>query len=90
MGKNREVIVCGTVVSMRKSNSGNIWLNLDKSFPNQVFSAYIPKDKQINFSYDPFESWSNEKVCIKSKIQDFDKTPTMRIDRPKQVTIMNN
>src|SRR6056297_208959 len=85
MGKNREVLICGTVVSMRKSNSGNLWLNLDKTFPNHVFSAYIPKSKMVNFPYDPSNEWSEKKICIEGKVQDFDKIPTIRIDRPKQV-----
>ncbi len=85
MGKNRKVIVCGTVVSMRKSKSGNIWMNLDKNFPNHLFSAYIPKDKVLGFPFNPIEDWSQKEVCIEGKVQDFDNIPTIRIDRSKQV-----
>jgi len=88
MGKNREIIVCGTVVSMRKSKSGNIWMNLDKNFPNHLFSAYIPKDKVIGFPYNPLEHWVQKEVCIEGKVQNFDNIPTIRIDRSKQISPM--
>jgi len=32
--------VCGTVVSTKKSGKGNVFLNLDKSFPNHVLSQH--------------------------------------------------
>ena len=86
MGKNREIIVCGTVVSMRKSKSGNIWMNLDKNFPNHVFSAYIPKDKVLGFPFNPMEQWSQKELCIEGVVQNFDNTPTIRIDRSKQIS----
>ncbi len=86
MGKNREIIVCGTVVSMRKSKSGNIWMNLDKNFPNHVFSAYIPKDKVLGFPFNPLKHWSQKEVCIEGIVQNFDNIPTIRIDRSKQVS----
>ena len=86
MGKNREIIVCGTVVSMRKSKSGNIWMNLDKNFPNHVFSAYIPKDKVLGFPFNPMEQWSQKELCIEGVVQNFDNIPTIRIDRSKQIS----
>ena len=39
------ITVCGTVVSAKWSaKSGNTYLNLDKKFPNQIFSVTIFKD----------------------------------------------
>ncbi|MEM1360084.1 MAG: DNA/RNA non-specific endonuclease, partial [Bacteroidota bacterium] len=52
MKTGREVTVVGTVVSTRYSRSGNFWLNLDKKFPNQLFSVFIRKKDLVNFSYD--------------------------------------
>ena len=53
MGKGTEINVCGTVVSTRYSRSGNLWLNIDKRFPNQIFSVFIRKKDLPNFSFDP-------------------------------------
>ncbi|NBC24051.1 MAG: DNA/RNA non-specific endonuclease [Bacteroidetes bacterium] len=84
MGKNRSITVCGRVVSMRKSRSGNLWMNLDRSFPNHIFSAYIPKEHLANFPFNPLNRWHQKQLCMEGKVQDFDKIPTMRIDRPEQ------
>ena len=46
--------VCGTVVATKYSEkSGATFLNLDKKFPNQIFSVTIWKDSRANFSYLP-------------------------------------
>jgi endonuclease G len=74
---------------MRKSKSGNIWLNMDKTFPNHIFSAYIPKEFILSFTSDPMEEWLQKDMCIEGKVQDFDKTPTVRIERSSQVKRYN-
>lgn len=85
MGKNRTIKVCGTVVAMRKSRSGNLWMNLDKNFPNHIFSAYIPNEKLSGFPYNPMEEWNQKQVCIEGKVNDFDNIPTVRIERQSQI-----
>ncbi|NBB88966.1 MAG: DNA/RNA non-specific endonuclease [Bacteroidetes bacterium] len=85
MGKNRKIKVCGTVVAMRKSRSGNLWMNLDKNFPNHIFSAYIPNEKLSGFPYNPMEEWNQKQVCIEGKVNDFDNIPTIRIKRQSQI-----
>ena len=79
IGTQREVYVCGTVVSTRISRSGNLWINLDKQFPNQIFSVYIPKDDLINFSYDVEKELLYKQVCIKGRVENLNKVPTMKI-----------
>lgn len=37
----KEVKICGTVASTHKSGKGNIFINLDKSFPKAIFSVTI-------------------------------------------------
>lgn len=87
MGSGKEVIVCGTVVGSRTARSGNVWLNLDRQYPNQVFSVYIKKEHLINFSYDPEKSLNGEVICVKARISDLSGTPTMRIEREKQLVV---
>ncbi len=84
MGQNEEVTICGTVVGTRYSRSGNLWINLDKPFPNQVFSVFIRKKDLPNFPYDPKEVLSNEKACFTGKVENFSGTPTMNIEREEQ------
>ena len=78
--------VCGTVVSTKFSEkSGATFLNLDKKFPNQIFSATIWKDNRANFSYIPEVELNNRKVCITGKIENNKGTPTMNISNEKSI-----
>lgn len=81
VGKGTEITVCGTVVSTRLSRKGNLWMNIDKQFPNQIFSVYIKKEDLVNFTFDPEKEYANKQVCFDGKIQDFNGTPTVRIGR---------
>ena len=87
MGKGEEVTVCGTVVGSRYSKTGNLWLNLDKKFPNQVFSVFIRKQDLPNFSDDPKAELENRKVCFTGRVESFNGTPTMNIEREEKVYI---
>ncbi|MDX2302901.1 MAG: DNA/RNA non-specific endonuclease [Microscillaceae bacterium] len=83
-----EVIkVCGKVVSTKLSGKGNIFLNLDKSFPNQIFTVSIFKDKTANFSYAPEEYLKGKTICIKGKVSDYNGVPSMIIENEKDIEI---
>ena len=87
VGSRKEINVCGTVVSTRYSRSGNLWLNIDKKFPNQIFSVYIPKEKLLNFSYLPDKKLANQKVCFTGKVIDMNGTPTMKLLKEEAVKL---
>jgi endonuclease G len=87
-GSKRKLSVCGTVVSGIASGKGNVFLNLDKRFPDQVFTVLILKKNLINFSYIPNEDLYQKRVCVTGKILDFDGTPTMIIDQEKELAIL--
>jgi endonuclease G, mitochondrial len=81
--------VCGTVVSTKYSEkSGATFLNLDKKFPNQIFSVTIWKDSRANFSYIPEIELQDRKVCITGKIENNKGTPTMNISTEKSINII--
>ena len=87
MGRGDEITVCGRVVGTRYSRSGNLWLNLDKKFPNQIFSVFVRKKDLVNFGYDPKKEFDGKEVWFKGIVEDFNGTPTMNIVREDQVTI---
>ena len=37
----------------RVSRAGNVLLNLDKQYPNEIFTVFIKKEDLVNFGYDP-------------------------------------
>ena len=77
MGNNDEINVCGTVAGARLSRAGNVLINLDKQFPNQVFTVFVKKEDIINFNYDLIEILKNKVICVKGKVIDQGGTPTM-------------
>lgn len=78
MKTGREVTVVGTVVSTRYSRSGNFWLNLDKKFPNQLFSVFIRKKDLVNFTLD-MSALEGKVVQVKGKVEDFNGVATMNV-----------
>jgi endonuclease G len=89
IGERKPITVCGTVVGTRTSRSGNVWINLDRQYPNQIFSVYIKKEHLVNFGYDPEQALVNQEVCIKGRVMDLGGTPTMRIEREKEVEVQD-
>ncbi len=81
--------VCGTVVSTKYSEkSGAVFLNLDKKFPNQIFSVTIWKDARENFSYLPEVELKGKKICLTGKLTNKRGTPTMNITNEKKIEIL--
>lgn len=86
----KESKVCGTVVSTKISRAGHLWINLDKKFPNQIFSSFIRKDDLTNFSYDAEKYLLNKKVCIEGKVENMNGTPTINVDNSRQIEDFKN
>ena len=89
MGKNENVRICGTVVSTKLSSKGNIFLNLDKRFPNQVFSISIFKDYVPNFSYKPEVFLSGKTICVTGKVTNNNGVPGVTIENEKAIEILD-
>lgn len=87
VGQNQEVHICGTVVGARLSRAGNVLINLDKQFPNQVFTVFVKKEDIINFNYDLTEVLKNKVICVKGKVMNQGGTPTMYIENQQQLSI---
>jgi endonuclease G len=84
-GAGREVSICGTVVSTKLSKKGNVFLNLDKKFPNQIFSVTIWKDYVPNFSYEPHKELMSKEVCVHGKVRNFNGVSTMDVQKEEQI-----
>ena len=89
MGNGRKIRVIGTVVSTKLSSKGNVFLNLDKKFPNQIFSVSIFADKMANFSYFPHEHLEGKKIIVSGVVTNFNGTPTISVDNEDQIEIID-
>jgi len=89
MGNNKEITVCGTVVGARLSRAGNVLINLDKAFPNQVFTVFVKKEDILNFNYDLTEVLKNKVIFVRGKVIDQGGTATMYIGNQNAVSIQD-
>lgn len=87
MGTSKKMTIRGTVVGARKTRNGHLFFNLDKSYPNQIFTVAVWKKNVVNFSYDPLLEWKGRQITVTGKILDFDGVPTMAIEKESVVEI---
>jgi endonuclease G len=88
-GKRDEINVCGTVVSTKLSSKGNVFINLDKAFPNQIFTVTIFSADVPNFSYAPHEWLQNKTICVKGSVtKDSNGIPGIIIKNESAITLM--
>ena len=84
----KKVFICGTVVSGRYSRSGNILLNLDKKYPDQVFTVFIRKENILNFSFDPEKELTGQKICVHGLVEKVGDTPAMFVKHERDLFVM--
>jgi len=85
INSNKKITVCGTVVSIHKSKKGNVFINIDKSYPNQIFSITIWASDVLNFSYNPVKELIGKKICVTGKVTEYNGTKGMYIDNEKLI-----
>jgi hypothetical protein len=81
--------VCGDVVSTRYADSAKgqpTFLNLDKPYPNQVFTIVIWGNNRGKFK-NPETDYKEKKICVTGKITAYDGLPEIIADDPKQIRI---
>lgn len=86
---NKTVEICGTVVSVFKSAKENVFINLDKKFPNQIFSVTIWKSHLVNFSYDPQELMGKT-ICVKGKVSSYQGVSNLSLIDEKKLKIITS
>jgi endonuclease G len=84
-----KVSICGTVVSTKFSEkSGATFINLDRKFPDQIFTVQIWKDSRVNFSYKPEEFLMNKVICVTGKVEEREGNLVMTISNESQIEII--
>lgn len=89
----KEACVCGKVVSTKYSENGKTnptYINLDKKYPEQVFTLMIFGQDRPNFSYKPEEFLQGKTICVKGKVGEFKGTPQIIANKEKQVEVIND
>lgn len=83
--------VCGEVASTRyadRSNGEPTFLNLDRPYPNQVFTALIWGDDRPRFEEPPERHFRGRRICVTGKIGSYRGVPQIVVRRPDQIEIV--
>lgn len=86
--KGTTVTVCGLVVGIHyadKSNGKPTFVNLDKSYPNQVFTILIWGEDLSKFPVQP-SGWQGKKVCATGTVTQYRNIPEIVAKSPQQIT----
>lgn len=81
--------VCGEVVSTRYAASTKgqpTFLNLDKPYPNQVFTVVIWGEHRGKFGK-PEDDYKGKRICVSGKITAYAGLPEIIADDPKQIAV---
>jgi len=82
-----EGTVCGNVVSgfyAKNSKGKPTFLNIDKSYPNQIFTVVIWGDSRSNFNY-PEEQYKNKNICVSGYIDSYRNIPQISVSSVSQI-----
>ncbi len=81
--------ICGTVASAHyalRSRGKPTFLNLDKPYPNQIFTAVIWGSDRGKFK-EPLEALSGKEICVTGKIKSFRGRPEIIVREPTQIKV---
>lgn len=79
--------VCGQVASAHYASSSRgapTFLNLDKPYPNQVFTVVIWGNDRAKFGH-PEESYHDKRICVAGSISDYRGVPEIEVHEPSQI-----
>jgi endonuclease G, mitochondrial len=87
----KEACVCGKVVSTKFVENGKsnpTYINLEKKFPDQIFTVIVYGNDRFNFSYKPEEYLQGKTICVRGKVGEFKGIPQIIAGKEKQVEIL--
>jgi micrococcal nuclease len=81
--------VCGEVVSTHyalRSRGSPTFINLDKPYPNQIFTIVIWGSDRSKFG-DPEQTYRGKRICATGKITDYRGVPEIIANDPSQIRV---
>ena len=82
-----DATVCGKVVGTyyaKKSKGEPTFLNLDKAYPNQVFTIVIWGEDRTLFK-NPQKRYKGKNICVTGYIESFRGVPQITVRTPSQI-----
>lgn len=81
--------VCGKVASSIYASSSNgspTFLNLNKPYPNHIFTVVIWGSNRYKFDMSPESYYKWKNICVTGKIGTYKGTPQIEVVEPSQIT----
>jgi hypothetical protein len=85
-----EATVCGVVASATfasRSRRQPTFLNLDKPYPDHVFTAVIWGADRHAFNPAPEVAYRNKRICVNGFIKEYKGRPEVIVTSPAQITV---
>lgn len=82
--------VCGVVVSTHyatRSNRQPTFLNLNKPYPNQIFTVLIWGADRDKFKGSPETFYNGKRICVSGIIEEYKGKPEIIVKDPSQITV---
>ncbi len=82
--------VCGTVASTYysyKSKGQPTFINLDRPYPNQIFTIVIWGSDRYKFNPPPEKLYKDKRVCVTGNISEYREKPQIAVKSPSQIQI---
>ncbi len=82
--------VCGTVASAHfaaKTKGQPTFINLDKPYPNQVFTVLVWGSDRNKFEKPPETLYSGKGICVTGMIQSYQGRPEIIVKEPSQIKV---
>ena len=73
----------------KKGKGSPTYINLDKQFPNHVFSITIWGDDRKNFSFEPEMELMNKAICVTGIIKTFKGVPQLTLNSESQMEFLD-
>ena len=84
---DKEAIVEGKIADGYRSKTNTVFLNLEKSYPNQCFTVVIFSSDQYKFVESPEKFYATKTVRIKGEIKEYQGKPEIILETPSQIEV---
>ena len=85
----QQATVCGNVASIHfasRSKGQPTFINLNRPYPNQIFTVLIWGSDRSKFPGDPENYYSNKRICVSGKIQQYKGAPEIVVKSANQIS----
>ena len=87
----QEMTVCGVVASTKYASFSKgqpTFLNLDKPYPNQIFTVVIWGEDREKFDKPPEIYYKGKRICVHALISSYRDIPQITVRDPSKITLM--